>query len=87
MTQIKNSLASGSIVHRQVLNANADYVKNFGSKGELALPPARQFAILTRMDARLDPARYAGLEVSGTGKLPFISRWNSEQSHTPASCL
>ena len=27
----------------------------------MALPPARQFAILTCMDARLDPAKYAGL--------------------------
>jgi len=26
-----------------------------------ALPPARHFAILTCMDARLDPAKYAGL--------------------------
>ena len=25
------------------------------------LPPARRFAILTCMDARLDPAKYAGL--------------------------
>ena len=30
-------------------------------RGELALPPARRFAILTCMDARLDPAKYAGL--------------------------
>jgi carbonic anhydrase len=26
-----------------------------------AMPPARNFAILTCMDARLDPAKYAGL--------------------------
>ena len=25
------------------------------------MPPARRFAILTCMDARLDPAKYAGL--------------------------
>jgi carbonic anhydrase len=37
------------------------YVASFGQKSELALPPARQFAILTCMDARLDPAKYAGL--------------------------
>jgi len=43
------------------LKANADYASSFGSKGELALPPARGFAILTCMDARLDPAKYAGL--------------------------
>ena len=45
----------------EVLAANARYVADFGSKGQLALPPARRFAILTCMDARLDPAKYAGL--------------------------
>ncbi|MCX6402799.1 MAG: carbonic anhydrase [Actinobacteria bacterium] len=44
-----------------VLAANALYAKDFGDKTNLALPPARQFAILTCMDARLDPAKYAGL--------------------------
>lgn len=48
-------------VLNEVLNANKAYVINFGEKGNLALPPARQFAILTCMDARLDPAKYAGL--------------------------
>jgi len=48
-------------VLNEVLDANSEYVKNFGDKGSLALPPARQFAILTCMDARLDPAKYAGL--------------------------
>ena len=45
----------------EVLGANADYAAHFGDKGGLALPPARGFAILTCMDARLDPAKYAGL--------------------------
>jgi carbonic anhydrase len=45
----------------EVLAANQQYASSFGEKGELALPPARRFAILTCMDARLDPARYAGL--------------------------
>lgn len=45
----------------EVLEANARYADAFGEKGELALPPARGFAILTCMDARLDPAKYAGL--------------------------
>jgi carbonic anhydrase len=44
-----------------VLAANEAYAAEFGDKGRLALPPARQFAILTCMDARLDPAKYAGL--------------------------
>jgi len=45
----------------EVLAANATYAADFGAKSELALPPARGFAILTCMDARLDPAKYAGL--------------------------
>lgn len=44
-----------------VLAANKSYAGEFGDKGKLALPPARHFAILTCMDARLDPAKYAGL--------------------------
>jgi carbonic anhydrase len=45
----------------EVLAANRSYAANFGDKSKLALPPARGFAILTCMDARLDPAKYAGL--------------------------
>ena len=48
-------------IRDEVLGANEAYAADFGDKGELALPPARRFAILTCMDARLDPARYAGL--------------------------
>ena len=49
------------VVLHEVLSANELYPASFGAKGELALPPARGFAILTCMDARLDPAKYAGL--------------------------
>ncbi len=45
----------------EVLESNRKYAANFGEKAKLALPPARGFAILTCMDARLDPAQYAGL--------------------------
>src|SRR3954449_11532099 len=45
----------------EVLAANAAYVEDFGDKGALPMPPGRSFAILTCMDARLDPAKYAGL--------------------------
>ena len=45
----------------EVLEANSAYVTTFGEKGRLALPPARRFAILTCMDARIDPAKLAGL--------------------------
>lgn len=50
-----------SKILEEVLAANGDYASNFGDKGELPLPPGRHFAILTCMDARLDPAKYAGL--------------------------
>jgi len=45
----------------EVLSANSEYAADFGDKGDLPMPPGRRFAILTCMDARLDPAQYAGL--------------------------
>ena len=39
----------------EVLPSNRAYAANFGDKSKLPLPPARRFAILTCMDARLDP--------------------------------
>lgn len=45
----------------EVLAANETYSGAFGEKGNLPMPPGRQFAILTCMDARLDPAKFAGL--------------------------
>jgi len=50
-----------SPIVEEVLAANARYVESFGDKGALPLPPARRFAILTCMDARLHPSRFAGL--------------------------
>jgi carbonic anhydrase len=50
-----------SKILNEVLSANQAYASTFGEKAKLALPPARGFAILTCMDARLDPAKYAGL--------------------------
>jgi carbonic anhydrase len=50
-----------SQIQKEVLEANRQYAASFGDKGRLAMPPARRFAILTCMDARLDPAKYAGL--------------------------
>ena len=50
-----------SNIVKEIKSANDNYVSNFGDKGTLPMPPGRQFAILTCMDARLDPAKYAGL--------------------------
>jgi carbonic anhydrase len=56
-----NEEAPLSQVLTEVLESNRQYAANFGEKGKLPLPPSRSFAILTCMDARLDPAQYAGL--------------------------
>jgi carbonic anhydrase len=48
-------------IQSEVQSANQSYSKDFGDKGNLVMPPARRFAILTCMDARLDPAKFAGL--------------------------
>lgn len=50
-----------SNVFQEVLAANQRYAADFSDKAKLAMPPARHFAILTCMDARLDPAKFAGL--------------------------
>ena len=50
-----------SKIRDEILQANRRYADSFGDKSKLALPPARGFAILTCMDARIDPAKLAGL--------------------------
>lgn len=50
-----------SKILEEVLSANEEYTSNFGDKKDLALPPTRRFAVLTCMDARLDPAKFLGL--------------------------
>ena len=54
-------MRSMSQTRDEVLAANAAYAESFGERAALPVPPARRFAILTCMDARLDPARFAGL--------------------------
>ena len=45
----------------EIREANERYADGF-DKGELPMPPGRRFAVLTCMDARLDPAKALGLE-------------------------
>jgi carbonic anhydrase len=45
----------------EVKSANEKYAASFG-KGSLPMPPGRAFAVVTCMDARLDPAKFLGLE-------------------------
>jgi carbonic anhydrase len=51
-----------STIVQEVVAANQSYAAAFGDKGSLPMPPGRRFAILTCMDARLDPAKFAGLQ-------------------------
>jgi carbonic anhydrase len=48
-------------VVQEFQKANDAYASSF-SKGDLPMPPGRHVAVLTCMDARLDPARFLGLE-------------------------
>jgi carbonic anhydrase len=48
-------------VRTHLLAANEAYASEF-RKGDLPMPPGRRFAVVTCMDARLDPARFLGLE-------------------------
>jgi len=45
----------------ELLAANQAFAAGF-TKGDLPMPPARRVAILTCMDARIDPAKALGLE-------------------------
>lgn len=50
-----------SKVLKHVLEANRKYAAGFAKKSELKMPPALGMAILTCMDARMDPSKFAGL--------------------------
>jgi carbonic anhydrase len=50
-----------SRILEEVLDANKRYAGQFRDRGKLPMPPGRKFAILACMDARLDPAKFAGL--------------------------
>ena len=47
-------------VFDEFLNANRDHAASF-TRGDLPMPPARQVAVLTCMDARLHPNEFLGL--------------------------
>src|SRR5713101_7920048 len=48
-------------IRDEITQANERHAAGF-LKGALPMPPARRFAVVTCMDARLDPARFLGLE-------------------------
>ena len=62
--------------------ANEAYADDF-SKGDLPMPPGRQLAIVTCMDARLDPAKFLG---SRGGRRPrHPQRRRASSPRTPSA--
>ncbi|KAJ6262501.1 hypothetical protein Dda_3311 [Drechslerella dactyloides] len=57
----KTSAMSTAITNALTAN-NASYAASF-TKGDLALPPAKKYLVLTCMDARIDPAAALGIEL------------------------
>ena len=61
----------------ELLAANERYAAGF-AKGDLPMPPGRQLAILTCMDARIDPAKALGLDegdahvIRNAGGVPLV---------------
>ncbi len=51
-----------SAVQQNVESASAAYAASF-TQGDLALPPAKKYLVLTCMDARIDPAQAFGIEL------------------------
>ncbi len=47
---------------KQILESNKNYTDDFGEKANLPMPPGRKVSVLTCMDARLDPAKFMGLD-------------------------
>ena len=46
----------------QLRNANEEFASGF-DRGDLPIPPGRKLAVVTCMDARLDPAQFLGLDL------------------------
>jgi len=51
-----------SAIQQNIEAASAGYSASF-TKGDLALPPAKKYLVLTCMDARIDPAQAFGIEL------------------------
>lgn len=60
----------------QIINnlesSNEKYASSF-NKGDLALPPAKKYLVLTCMDARIDPAAAFGIELGDAHVIRNVS--------------
>ncbi|KAI0429833.1 beta carbonic anhydrase clade D [Xylaria sp. FL1042] len=51
-----------SEIQKNFVEKNAEYVRTF-TQGDLALPPAKKYLVVTCMDARIDPAAAFGISL------------------------
>ncbi|KAM0420989.1 hypothetical protein ACHAPT_011232 [Fusarium lateritium] len=58
-------MSSNTSITPEFEAANKHYAAAF-DKGDLALPPSRQVAVVACMDARLDPAQVLGIELGSS---------------------
>ncbi|TVY47858.1 Uncharacterized protein LCER1_G008372, partial [Lachnellula cervina] len=58
----KDTMVSTTPIQENLVSKNEAYGKSF-TKGHLALPPAKHYAIVTCMDARIDPAAAYGIDL------------------------
>lgn len=52
-----------SLIKKSIIDANRKYVADYRDAANLPIAPGKKLAILTCMDARLDPLAYAGLRI------------------------
>jgi len=61
-----------SAIQNNVESASARYAADF-TQGDLVLPPAKKYLVLTCMDARIDPARAFGIELGDAHVIRNVS--------------
>ncbi|RAL62378.1 hypothetical protein DID88_004944 [Monilinia fructigena] len=54
------TIPSETSIQKNLVESNKAYVTNF-NQGDLALPPAKKYAVVTCMDARIDPSAAFGV--------------------------
>ena len=64
-----------------VVEANQRFAESF-DKGDLEIPPARNIAVLTCIDARIDPAKALGLAI-GDAHVIRKRRWEGDGRRGP----
>jgi carbonic anhydrase len=64
-----------SAIQKQVEKASESYSSTF-TNGDLALPPAKKYLVLTCMDARIDPVQAFGIELGDAHVIRNVSAYS-----------